>query len=52
MFDRTIFYPVGGGQPCDKGFIKRGNEIYKVVNVKKGDGEIIHELDRPLRDTQ
>ncbi|MGE8081392.1 alanine--tRNA ligase-related protein [Peribacillus loiseleuriae] len=52
VFDRTIFYPIGGGQPCDKGFIKQGDEIYEVVNVKKRDGEIIHELDRPLQDTQ
>lgn len=52
VFDRTIFYPVGGGQPCDKGIIKQGDEIYEVMNVKKGDGEIVHELDRPLRDTQ
>lgn len=52
VFDRTIFYPVGGGQPCDKGFIKQGDEIYEVMNVKKGDGEIIHELDRPLQGTQ
>ncbi|MCI1696389.1 alanyl-tRNA editing protein [Aneurinibacillus aneurinilyticus] len=52
VFDRTIFYPGGGGQPCDKGFIKQGDEIYEVVNVKRIDGEIIHELDRPLQDTQ
>ncbi|MGE7988790.1 alanyl-tRNA editing protein [Lysinibacillus fusiformis] len=52
VFDRTIFYPVGGGQSSDKGFIKQGDKIYEVINVKKGDGEIIHELDHPLRDTQ
>ncbi|MEK4930508.1 alanyl-tRNA editing protein [Bacillus sp. FSL K6-1338] len=48
-FDQTIFYPGGGGQPCDKGTIKQGDEIYEVVNVKKIDGEIVHELDRPLQ---
>lgn len=52
VFEQTIFYPGGGGQPCDKGFIKKGDEIYEVVKVKKIDGEIIHELDRPLQDTQ
>ncbi|MBY0099506.1 hypothetical protein H0185_22330 [Mesobacillus maritimus] len=52
MFDQTIFYPGGGGRPCDKGFIKQGEEIYEVVNIKKRDGEIIHELDRQLHDKQ
>lgn len=52
VFEQTIFYPGGGGQPCDKGIIKQGDEIYEVVKVKKIDGEIIHELDRPLQDTQ
>ncbi|KXY53712.1 MULTISPECIES: alanyl-tRNA editing protein [Bacillus] len=49
IFDQTIFYPGGGGQPCDQGTIKQGDEIYEVVNVKKIDGEIVHELDRPLQ---
>lgn len=35
IFDQTIFYPGGGGQPCDQGTIKQGDEIYEVVNVKK-----------------
>lgn len=52
VFEQTIFYPGGGGQPCDKGFIKQGDEIYEVIKVKKVDGEIIHELDRPVQDTQ
>lgn len=52
VFDQTIFFPGGGGQPCDKGFIKQSGEIYEVVNVKKRDSEIIHELDRPLQDTK
>jgi misacylated tRNA(Ala) deacylase len=52
VFEQTIFYPGGGGQPCDQGTIKQDDEIYKVVKVKKIDGEIIHELDRPFQDTQ
>ncbi|WP_142354530.1 alanine--tRNA ligase-related protein [Bacillus sp. AFS031507] len=52
VFEQTIFYPGGGGQPCDKGFIKQGDEIYEVIKVKKVDGEIIHELARPVQDTQ
>lgn len=52
VFEQTIFYPGGGGQPCDQGTIKQDDKIYKVVRVKKNNGEIIHELDRPFQDTQ
>jgi misacylated tRNA(Ala) deacylase len=51
-FEQTIFYPGGGGQPCDRGIIKQGDEIYEVLKVKKIDGKIIHELDRQLDDTK
>lgn len=50
VFNQTIFYPGGGGQPCDRGVIKQGDETYKIVTVKKIDGEIIHELEHPLQD--
>jgi Ser-tRNA(Ala) deacylase AlaX len=43
--DQTVFYPKGGGQPCDTGKIIRGNEVYKVVYVGKFSGEISHEVD-------
>jgi misacylated tRNA(Ala) deacylase len=52
VFEQTIFYPGGGGQPCDRGIIKQGDEIYEVLNVKKIDGKIIHEIDRQLYDTK
>lgn len=55
--DKTIFYPEGGGQPGDKGYInnftvldtqKDGNDIYHLVdeetNLKVGD-EILLKLD-------
>jgi len=46
VLDQTIFYPKGGGQPCDTGQIVRGNEVYNVVYVGKFSGEISHEVDR------
>lgn len=46
VLDRTIFYPKGGGQPCDTGKIARGNEIFRVVFVGKFSGEISHEVDQ------
>ncbi|HIE14711.1 TPA: alanyl-tRNA editing protein [Candidatus Bathyarchaeota archaeon] len=46
ILDQTIFYPGGGGQPHDTGIIKRGNKVFKVLNVKKQEGEILHEVDK------
>jgi Ser-tRNA(Ala) deacylase AlaX len=46
VLDRTIFYPKGGGQPCDTGKIARGNENFRVLFVGKFSGEISHEVDQ------
>jgi Ser-tRNA(Ala) deacylase AlaX len=46
MLDETAFYPQGGGQPSDTGFVESGGNNFKVVAVFKKDGEIWHELDR------
>jgi misacylated tRNA(Ala) deacylase len=50
--DRTIFYPGGGGQPCDEGTIIRadGGERWPVVATRKEGGVIWHQLgaDGPL----
>ncbi len=45
--DQTAFYPESGGQPSDIGTI--GNA--RVLHVEERDGEIWHELDRPLAET-
>jgi misacylated tRNA(Ala) deacylase len=45
VLDQTIFYPKGGGQPCDTGKITQANEVYTVVYVGKFSGEISHEVD-------
>lgn len=44
LLDKTIFYPTGGGQPCDLGTINTAN----VLDVSERDGEIIHLCDAPL----
>ena len=46
VLDQTVFYPKGGGQPCDTGKIVRGDEVFSVVYVGKFSGEISHEVDR------
>ncbi len=44
ILDRTVFYPTGGGQPCDLGSIGSA----QVLDVKEKDGEVLHLCDRPL----
>ncbi len=41
--DRTLFYPTGGGQPCDLGALGRG----KVVDVVEEGERIVHDVDGP-----
>lgn len=43
--DRTVFYPTGGGQPGDRGYLElAGGERIAIVDTRKGDapGEILH----------
>ena len=47
ILDKTAFYPKGGGQPWDEGFISKEGEKFKVVYVGKISGEISHEVDKP-----
>ena len=35
IFEKSLFYPTSGGQPCDLGMIEFENFSLKVVNVKK-----------------
>jgi len=45
VLDQTVFYPKGGGQPCDTGKVIRDHETFNVVYVGKFSGEISHEVD-------
>ena len=45
VLDKTIFYYTSGGQPCDIGEIVCGDKKFKVREVRKKEGKIIHLLD-------
>lgn len=47
ILDKTAFYPKGGGQPWDEGYLIKDDEKFKVIYVGKFSGEISHEVDRP-----
>ncbi len=47
VLDQTAFYPGGGGQPCDTGFL---NDI-RVENTAEQDGSIVHICQAPLQGT-
>ncbi|HBK57804.1 MAG TPA: hypothetical protein DDZ37_00220 [Spirochaetaceae bacterium] len=44
LLDATIFYPEGGGQPSDRGFIGSA----RVVDVQEIEGQIWHFVDIPM----
>lgn len=47
VLDKTAFYPKGGGQPWDEGYIVKNGEKFSVVYVGKFSGEISHEVEKP-----
>jgi len=43
--DVTAFYPTGGGQPCDLGWLRFGDQIWSVTEVRKVKGEVWHRVE-------
>jgi len=42
VLDRTAFYPEGGGQPADHGYLEFNGNRSRIVDVQKAGGVIIH----------
>jgi misacylated tRNA(Ala) deacylase len=53
FLDQTAFYPGGGGQPADQGWITIGEDEIKLIGIKRVSGKIAHLLpeDFQLPDT-
>ncbi len=47
VLDRTAFYPEGGGQPSDQGYLEFNGKKSRVMDVQKTGGVIIHFLEGP-----
>jgi len=44
----TVFYPQGGGQPGDTGFLATADgQKFTVTNTWKFEGKVLHELEKP-----
>ncbi len=46
-FSRTVFYPTGGGQPSDTGYVLKGSSEYRIADVRKNGEEIDHICEDP-----
>ena len=44
IINRTSFYPGGGGQPSDRGYIESNGIRFPVSNVSAKNGKIVHEI--------
>lgn len=48
VLDRSAFYPGGGGQPCDTGYLSASPDMWAVTAVKKVNGEPVHIIEGEL----
>jgi alanyl-tRNA synthetase len=46
VLDKTVAYPWAGGQDHDEGYIRFGDDVYKLVFVGKVGDVVVHVLDR------
>ncbi len=48
ILDKTAFYPEGGGQPSDTGYIIWNSNKASIIDVQKINDVVIHRVDGPL----
>jgi len=48
ILEETAFYPEGGGQEPDTGYLFLGDKAYRVVDVQKVNGVILHKVEGSL----
>ncbi len=48
IFDQTVFYPTGGGQPSDTGKISFGDQQAVVSSASKNNDDVVHFLEEQL----
>ena len=44
ILDKTIFYPIGGGQAEDRGWIISNKNKYEIINVEKYGNAVLHKI--------
>lgn len=50
VLDRSAFYPGGGGQPSDQGFlVDASGHRYQVASLKREEGKFFHRIEGELR---
>jgi misacylated tRNA(Ala) deacylase len=45
LLDRTVFYPGGGGQPADVGWLRAGDRSWAVTGARKRGDDVWHAVD-------
>jgi len=48
ILDKTLFYPLGGGQESDRGRLEKEGIIFKIESVSKDGDDIIHHISSDL----
>ena len=50
VLDQTPFYPESGGQVADKGVLKNNTDKIKILDVKKENNIVVHDVDQLPKD--
>lgn len=48
IFDKTVFYPEGGGQPSDVGEVSIDGNSFKMIHAEKVNNVVLHHIDGDL----